>query len=655
MARISFRQRPSNRLRVSIRQALQISVALGSGLIIALIVFINFSKHEDVTAQNTMVFESADIIRDTSTVLRGSINQLVLGIELKTTGLGNPVKLSNITFSTNGTSLPVSAQIENARLWFTGKENNFSTARQIGQTIPNPSEKEFEMTVNSELSQGKNYFWLTFDIKPEATVKKSSVTASCIQFRIGASTLRPAMLQAKVKKKIASNISFFSTGLAATNLSGSWNSKRDGSGIPPARIGDLNNTFFIQSGHKLVNAEETFLPTLVIEKNATLKAIQVLKAKNIFISEGGIYQQDFSILEINPVDNFRIENGGNYIHSNEGKLPGNKKYFSPASNQCFYKYSMLAFSEETSWGNVLINSTITSDMDASNAFRNIKGNLEIRRTGTNHYLFSGSTDTINIGGSLIFSGGSFTGPNGENNSLIINVAHDLIIKEGTFKDGDGSQSNFTVLNITGNALLIGGTFNFNQSRDGLSQINFCDSKSKTVYWSQKAGNIELGNINILPGKELVIKTGKIGNIAENRTLIVNGGAKLMCDEFTITGKGKFMLMENATLGIGHILGINSQKQEGNILTREKYFDSRATYCYYTGCTPQQTGVFSTSPENGTIKNLYVRKNKPSDYVVVSQSIQVSNQALVTLGQIDQAKSKLILSKISDTVMMGHSN
>lgn len=650
-----YRLRPATRQRITFKQVLLISSAISIALTVALVTIINFSKQEDSFAENTMVFETADVIQDTTPVFRGAINQPVIGVQIKTSGSANPIKLLTITFSAKGTTLPVAKNIENARLWFTGKENNFMTSQQVGQTLMQVTESSFEIAVNRELAAGKNYFWLTFDVKPDATTKTAAIDAQCIKLNIGATSLIPKNSAPKGKKNILPNASYFSTGIPYPHRPEAWNSKRDKSGSAPQKMDDPGKNFFIQSGHKLVNTQETYLANITIEKNGTLKAKEVLKTKNLIISDGGIYQQDFSITESNPIENLRMDNGANYIHTNDGKLPGRKKYFSPNSNQCLYQYSAFTFAESIDWGNLVFNSTIAADMDVSNVFRNVKGNLEIQRTGNTHYLFTGMTDTINIGGSLVFSGGKFIGPSGNNNSLIINIGKDLIIKDGMFTDADGSKNANTVVNLSGDVLILGGLFDFTKCPEKLSQINFCDVKTKTVYWSQKAGKIALGHVNILPGKELVIKNGKLGEINTGCMLTVNSGAKLMCAQFPVTGNGKFILKENATLGIGSVKGINSQTPEGNIQTSEKYFDSRANYYYYTGCTPQITGIFTTSPDDGKIKNLTVRKEKPSDYVILSQNIEVTDRALVTLGQLEQGKNKLNISKTSDLVNLDNSN
>ncbi|MEP7169423.1 MAG: hypothetical protein ABI855_08655, partial [Bacteroidota bacterium] len=180
-----------------------------------------------------------------------------------------------------------------------------------------------------------------------------------------------------------------------------------------------------------------------------------------------------------------------------------------------------------------------------------------------------------------------------------------------------------------------------------------NKRTKTSYWSQKSEHVELGNVTVISGKELIIQSGKIGN--ENRKFTVESGASIMCASFPVCGNGMFVLKENATIGVGSTMGINSASQQGNILTNERYFDSRARYIFYTGSTPQQTGIFITAPENGKVKTITIKKDKPSDSVLLSQDIEVTDQLLISMGQLDKKKNKITLSKLSDSFSAGKSN
>ncbi|MEO5570607.1 MAG: BNR-repeat neuraminidase N-terminal domain-containing protein [Bacteroidia bacterium] len=649
------RIKTSNRLKTSAKLVLGAAGVTLAGIVTLLIIFFNLSKQENSFGESLMVFQSADVVQDTSAVFRGSINQSILGVEIKTSGNKNPVKLVSITFSANGTTEPVVRNIENARLWFTGKENNFNTSVQVGHTLTQVSENNFEMAVNRQLSPGKNYFWLTFDIKSDATIKNGNVDADCVSMKINTTSFIPMLSSPAGKKKILSNIPYFSTGQPNIYQPEAWNSKRDGSGTEPVKLNDLRNSYFIQSGHSVINTEKIVLPAVIIEKHALLKARQPVKTNYMLVTDGGIYQQEFAEKEVSDIDYLKMDNGANYIHLNDGKLPGVKRFFSPRSNQCLYQYTQLTFSERIRWGNILINALQAPMVDISNGLTNVQGDLELHKTGTDNYLYAGRTDTINIGGSLIFSGGSFTAAGLANTSLIINVAEDLILKSGNFYDSDGKKNSNCTLNINGDVLLLAGIFNFNKSSDGLSQINFIGTVLKKSYWSEKNTIVELGNVSIMPGKELVIQNGRFGDIAAKRKLTVEGGGALMCGQFPVSGNGEFILKENATIGIGNVHGINSATTEGNILTKEKYFDSRAHYIYYTGSTPQQTGIFETAPENGKIKTLTIKKDKPSDSVVLSQDMEVTDQFLISMGQLDKKKNKINISKLSDSFVKGTSN
>lgn len=646
MSRRSTTIRTANRLRTTTKIAIALVSTTIAGLVTLLIIILNFSKQEKALAESPMVFNIADVIQDTATVLRGSINQKVIGLMIETSGTANALKLSAIKFSAKGTTEPIHKNIENARLWYTNKEKHFNTSKQIGASILQISSRTFEIETNLNLSTGKNYFWLTFDIKPEAQIKNGTIDAQCESIKIGANTFLPLISSPSGKKPIAINIPYFSTGNLSISNAQSWNSKRDGSGEAPQKLESPLNSYFIQGGHRMINENENKLTTIVIEKNALLKADKQLHLKTMILEDGGTYRQDFSLNEKACFENFKMENGGNYIHNNTGNLPSQSCTFGPRSNQCFYQFGASTFSTNQIWGNVLINSTSNENLNINGNFKNVQGDFEIRKTGSNNYAYAMENDSINVAGSFIISGGNFFGAM-HTARLSINVGEDFIMKDGCFYDTDGKQNATTELNIHGDVLFVGGNFDFSKSKGANSEINILDLKAKTVYWMQKGGNIKLGKINIHSGKELVLKGNKLGDIAFGNTLTVNNGAKLMCGQTPVIGEGKFVLKENATLGIGSIKGINSIADDGNILTKERYFDSGANYIYHTNTTPQATGSFITQPVANTVRSLMIKKDISTNEVILTTDLDVSEQVLVSMGSFNYGKNKLNLMKLTE--------
>lgn len=139
-----------------------------------------------ITTAATMAFSSCTTTQtNTNTVAPGSTSQEIIGVQIITTGVSSPLKSASFTFNTTGTTSV--ANIANAKLWTTGTSSAFATTTQLGNTIVNPN-GTFTITDGSNmpytLSNGTNYFWLTYDIVASPTLNDvldatcSSITVS---------------------------------------------------------------------------------------------------------------------------------------------------------------------------------------------------------------------------------------------------------------------------------------------------------------------------------------------------------------------------------------------------------------------------------------------------------------------------------------------
>ncbi len=114
-----------------------------------------------------MEFKSAEVTQQSGVVKPGSIDHQLLSINLKTSGTLNPVNNTIFTFNTNGTTQAI--DLSAARLYFTGKNNAFSTTTPVGTEVSAP-ENDFSFTCTNSLEEGNNYFWLVYDISSGATI-----------------------------------------------------------------------------------------------------------------------------------------------------------------------------------------------------------------------------------------------------------------------------------------------------------------------------------------------------------------------------------------------------------------------------------------------------------------------------------------------------
>ncbi len=104
----------------------------------------------------------------TSTVSPGSSTQQIVSVEIVTSGSNAPFSATSFLFNTRGTIDP--QDIQNARLYYTGNSSTFTTNNLIGSLIAEPNDV-FSINptqAESVLSEGTNYFWLTYDITSTA-------------------------------------------------------------------------------------------------------------------------------------------------------------------------------------------------------------------------------------------------------------------------------------------------------------------------------------------------------------------------------------------------------------------------------------------------------------------------------------------------------
>jgi len=116
-----------------------------------------------------MVYISATTTqKNTSSVAPDQINQEIIKVEVFTNGNLSPFSASSFTFNTDGSTAPAT-DITNAKLFFTGTTNAFSTATPFGATVSSP-DGSFTFEGSQLLGDGKNNFWLTYDIPADAVI-----------------------------------------------------------------------------------------------------------------------------------------------------------------------------------------------------------------------------------------------------------------------------------------------------------------------------------------------------------------------------------------------------------------------------------------------------------------------------------------------------
>ena len=111
---------------------------------------------------------STAVQKNKGNVRPDQINQEILKVEVVTTGNLQPFDVSSFTFNTDGSTDPAH-DISNARLFYTGSSGSFATTTQFGNTVAAPN-GTFTITGTQVLSDGKNNFWLTYDLPTTAAL-----------------------------------------------------------------------------------------------------------------------------------------------------------------------------------------------------------------------------------------------------------------------------------------------------------------------------------------------------------------------------------------------------------------------------------------------------------------------------------------------------
>jgi hypothetical protein len=127
-----------------------------------------------------MEYSSSEAFQNTNNATSGITDTWVIGVVVSAEGISNPISITGMDFSTNGSTNP--ADISNAKLFFTGTSSAFSTDEQYGSTIIDPS-GNFIFSDDFELVEGDNYFWLTYSISEDATTG-NVVDAECTNIEV---------------------------------------------------------------------------------------------------------------------------------------------------------------------------------------------------------------------------------------------------------------------------------------------------------------------------------------------------------------------------------------------------------------------------------------------------------------------------------------
>lgn len=598
-------------------------------------IFNLFENETSVAGTDPMVISDIIVFQDTLPVLKGTAMQVVLGVNIKTKGNSQRLNFSGMEISARGTSKPAAAYAGNVRMWSTGSNDFFIPAQQLGVTIPEMAEENFRVDGKQKLLEGDNYFWITFDVNQVAGSKPCHIDAECISIQIGTLTHEPSVAAPPGSKRIQNNVPYYSNGSGDISSLDSWNSARDGSGKRPTNFNLSNATFHIQSGHILRNDLNACLTFLVIERNGVLLSASAIKSEWVEVQGGGTLVQEKPVLNPEYPAHIIIKNGGNYVHNNTGALPGKIKELEAFSNVVLNNYSDETFSTPVEWGNVTIDAKVAASTNIAGCFKTVNGNMEIRSTGGNNFLYTAINDTINISGDLVIDGGNLVLAPLKNN-FVLNINKNFVISSGMFADafpGKSPKGNLefypgTNIRLNSGEFILTGKYSFIRFRE------------EFVTWGQEISEMMLPDVTVMPGCTLKLAGPFAGSVGENRTFTVSQTAMLECGVTSLTGKGTFRLEQFGSITTSHPEGLQSEGNSGSIQTKNRYFSSAGDYMYNGKSSPQSTGVFETSPEVNTVNQMTISKASHAAIVILQQDMNVKGRLIQERGSINKNSHKL---------------
>jgi len=161
-----------------------------------------------------MQYVSSTITQNSGTIpLNGYSNCQIIGLEVVTTGLANPMELTDLVFNTTGTT--DAADLKSARVYYTETRDVFVMENQFGADFANPN-GEFTISGSRTLNHGTNYFWLVYELNENAIVN-NRVDAECTSVKVASFPLTPVVTTVEGSRPIADFVAMLpGTGYEAT-------------------------------------------------------------------------------------------------------------------------------------------------------------------------------------------------------------------------------------------------------------------------------------------------------------------------------------------------------------------------------------------------------------------------------------------------------
>ncbi|MBI4788332.1 MAG: hypothetical protein HY782_14970 [Chloroflexi bacterium] len=338
---------------------------------------------------------------------------------------------------------------------------------------------------------------------------------------------------------------YYSQGSLDAGLLASWNTARGGGGSQPANFSD-SDYFVIQNGHSMTTAS-----ALTLSHAGSLLQIEsggALTADTNNVSVNGAQIDAGGTLTINSGRTLTVSNGSRAPDLTVNGTLVNAGIFTMSGTASFGAGSVYQHGRDggtiptATWnvastvnvtgitatvpgglpqafGNFTWNSTVqTATISFAGNLTTVNGNFTVTSTGSGAIrLTQNLSPVLNVGGNLIMNGGTFNLA-GTTGNPIANVAGDVLLNGGTLRPS--ASTGTTTLNVAGDWTYSGGTFT-----PDYSTVNFTKNGVATVSSSATAGTLTFCN--------LTISANTTVDTTDDYISAATGGS---CTTYTQTGK-----------------------------------------------------------------------------------------------------------------------
>lgn len=259
----------------------------------------------------TMTYNTSVVTQtETSDVPPNSSDNEIIGINISVTGACSPVNATSIVFNTTGTT-DVN-DISNATIYYTGSSSVYSPINEFGsQASPSGATT---IAGSQTLSEGDNYFWVTYDLPVGATTG-NFLDASAVSVTVGGTSYDITSAPAGNREIGA----FFTSGATNdwNNGGTTWNLTACGNAATAGTPGVATNAY-ICDGHVVNLTADESVKNLVVDGTLNLGNNNLTVYGDITFISGTINSNQGDVILVTA--NKKIDGDGSINFTSTGEV-----------------------------------------------------------------------------------------------------------------------------------------------------------------------------------------------------------------------------------------------------------------------------------------------------------------------------------------------